>query len=69
MSDLLRRAREVGGFDDDAVLISELADEIVRLRVVLKHIADFCSIDEIPHPIRSYRAMREAKEALKENDE
>ena len=38
MSDLLRRAREAGGFDDHAVLISELADEIVRLHNALRSI-------------------------------
>lgn len=38
MSDLLRRAREAGGFDDHAVLISELADEVVRLHNALRSI-------------------------------
>ena len=38
--DLVQRAREVGGLDDEAVLISELADEIVRLREALRMIAD-----------------------------
>ena len=36
MSDLVKRAREMGGFDPAVELCSEMADEIERLREALR---------------------------------
>lgn len=46
----------------------EAADEIERLRSALNHIKVVCSEDSIPHEIRSFRAMREARAALEEKE-
>ena len=41
MSDLVKRAREMGGFDPAVELCSEMADEIERLREALRGICDY----------------------------
>lgn len=41
MTDLVRQARELGGFDPAVELCSEMADEIERLRKSLREIRDY----------------------------
>ena len=44
MRDLVRQARELGGFSPDAELCSLMADEIERLREALRRYACGCEI-------------------------
>ena len=63
-----RLAVTEGKPDKIANLLDEAADEIERLRSALNHIKVVCSEDSIPHEIRSFRAMREARAALGEKE-
>lgn len=68
-SDLVRRAREMGGFSPEAELCSLMADEIERLRASLRAIRDYEGHNPVIYDADDAIAMKEiARAALGEKE-
>lgn len=66
MDDLVRRAREMGGFSPDAELCSLMADEIERLRAALHKVLGI--VGNFPVDRFEYNVIKEASTALGEKE-
>ena len=71
-SDLVRRAREMGGFDHAVELCSEMADEIERLREFVSGLACDCEGEQCKVYGEDYLRLdcgyRKARAALGEKE-
>ena len=61
---IMNRLKQDGIYECVVEMFKAKQAEIERLREVLQRIESICAEDGIPHAIRSFRAMREARGAL-----